>query len=100
MFGTDSLYTHGRSPLRNSQDKGHSLLLHISLCQGSCVRTHAVHWHLLGLILYLRHNITEAKIQFLVDTMPCPGSKGRRVRADLVNKLSAIDAEYRNIAFI
>lgn len=50
-------------------------------------------------MLYLRHSIAEDKIQFLVDTIPCPGSKDRRIRADLVNKLSAINVKYRNIAF-
>lgn len=65
--------------------------------RGSCVHTRAVHWHLLGLMLYLTHNIAEDKTQFLVDTIPCPRSKGRRIRADLVNKLSAVNVRYRNI---
>lgn len=59
--------------------------------RGSCVHTRAVHWHLLGLMLYLRHNTADDESQFLVDTIPCPGSKGRRIRAGLVNKLSAVN---------
>lgn len=69
------------------------------LCaSGCCVHTCAVHWHLLGLMLYLRHSVAEDKIQFLGDKIPCPGSKGWRIRADLVNKLSTINVRYRNIA--
>lgn len=99
MFGTGAVDTHGCSHLETPRTKVTACSSRLPCASGSSVNTHEVHWHLLGLMLYLRHNIAEDKIQFLVDTTPCPGSKGRRIRADLVNKLSAINVEYINIAF-
>lgn len=99
MFGTSAVYTHGCPPLETPRTKVTACPSRLPCAGGSSVNTHAVHWHLLGLMLYRRHNIAEDKTQFLVDTIPCPGSKGGRIRADLVNKLSAINVEYINIAF-